>query len=84
LIELFKFEFLSYLGPYGFYLLGIDEELNAKLMKALKKNYNSEMKFNEIIFKPGFTRFNVPFFLENTQIDFILNAIKFVCEHGWK
>jgi len=36
------------------------------------------------ILRPGFTRINIPFFLEDSKVDFILSAIKFVCENGWQ
>ena len=36
------------------------------------------------IFKPGFTRLNIPYFVSEKRVDFILEAIKFVCKHGWK
>jgi selenocysteine lyase/cysteine desulfurase len=69
-------------GPYGFYLLGISEEVSQNLMKVLEKKNDSEEM--QAIFKPGFTRFNIPFFLEQTQIDFIHKSVQFVCEHAWK
>ena len=74
-------------GPYGHYLLGIDEELGEKYHNKLvikdksSKDYISAK--NEIL-KPGFTRFNIPFFLTDFQFNFILNAIAFISEHGWK
>lgn len=36
------------------------------------------------LLKPGFTRLNISFFFDEDRVDFILNAIQFVCEHGWK
>ena len=36
------------------------------------------------ILRPGLTRLNFPFFASDSKISFILEAIKFVCEHGWK
>jgi len=51
-------------------------------MKVLEKKNDSEEM--QAIFKPGFTRFNIPFFLEQTQIDFIHKSVQFVCEHAWK
>ena len=39
---------------------------------------------NYELYKPGFTRINLSFLLEEDQITLILNAIKFVSEHGWK
>ena len=76
-------------GPYGQYLLGISDELAEAYIQFLYKQEKNSSRHdwnsnNYEIFKPGFTRFNLVFFLENERADFILNAIKFVAEHGWK
>ncbi len=74
-------------GPYGHYLLGIDEQLGEKYQNKLvikDKATNDYISANNEILKPGFTRFNIPFFLTDFQFDFILNAIAFISEHGWK
>ena len=70
-------------------MLGISDELAEAYIQFLyKKDKNSprsDWNSNELeIFKPGFTRFNLVFFLENERADFILHAIKFVAEHGWR
>jgi len=31
----------------------------------------------------GFTRLNFAYFLNNQDIEYILQAIEFVCEYGW-
>ena len=36
------------------------------------------------IVRPGFVRFNLAFFFGEDRVQFILNAIQFVCEHGWR
>lgn len=36
-----------------------------------------------ILFRPGFTRISLPFFIPDAEADFILDAIKFVASHGW-
>jgi hypothetical protein len=33
--------------------------------------------------KPGFTRFNLPYFASDEEIDYILNAIEFMANDGW-
>lgn len=76
-------------GPYGHYLLGINSELAQKYVDKLvyrdEQSARSDYKSASLdIFKPGFTRFNIPFFLDDDRIDFILNAIEFICKHGWK
>ena len=34
--------------------------------------------------RPGFARLNLPYFMNKETIDFILNAVEFIAEHGWK
>ncbi len=36
------------------------------------------------IFKPGFVRFSLPYFMDLEKVDYILKSIEFVAEHGWK
>ena len=31
----------------------------------------------------GFTRFNIPYFLSEAEIDYVISAIEFVCAYGW-
>jgi hypothetical protein len=31
----------------------------------------------------GFTRFNLPYFLNDIEIDYVINSIEFVCRFGW-
>lgn len=76
-------------GPYGQELLGISNDLAERYLNFLyNQNEDSDIvdyKSNNVeIFKPGFTRFNFPFFFSEEQANYVLNAIKFVCEHGWE
>lgn len=61
---------------YGQYLLGVDKNEH---FEELKKVVHDGME----IFKPGFTRLNLPFFYPLYVIDFIINAIKFVCKYAY-
>jgi len=61
---------------YGHHLLGITEELSEKLEKVVCNG-------NEI-FRPGYTRINLPYFYEDFINDYVLNAIEFISIHGWK
>jgi selenocysteine lyase/cysteine desulfurase/tRNA(Ile)-lysidine synthase TilS/MesJ len=66
-------------GPYGLRLLGISYEL--------AKQFENELlyKDNEHEFlRPGFTRINLNYFFDKEAVDFVLEAITFVAEHGWK
>lgn len=31
----------------------------------------------------GFTRFNIPFYFTDKEIDYVISAIEFICESGW-
>ncbi|KAG5449620.1 tRNA-cytidine(32) 2-sulfurtransferase [Clonorchis sinensis] len=77
-------------GPYAMDLLGIDEAL-AKLyeetlvgcpLDAYKRARHYDTPQLEVI-RPGFTRISVPFFIPDAEVDFILDALKFVANHGW-
>jgi len=34
--------------------------------------------------KPGFTRFNLSYFVTAEENEYILNAVEFIANHGWK
>ena len=36
------------------------------------------------IIRPGFTRLNLPYFMDDECVDFVLSAVAMVAEHGWK
>jgi hypothetical protein len=31
----------------------------------------------------GFTRFNLPYFFSDTDIDYVVSALEFICQYGW-
>ena len=37
-----------------------------------------------VYFRPGFVRLNMPFFFDDATIDFILEAVDAIANHGWK
>lgn len=41
------------------------------------------MHKNELM-KLGFTRFNLSYFISDEEVDYILNAIEFIANDGWK
>ena len=45
-----------------------------------RRNENS---YHEIL-RPGFVRINLPYFLQDKDITFIIDSVKIVSEHGWK
>ncbi len=63
-------------GPYGHRLLGID--------LARSKAFEREIVRGCEGIKPGWVRVNFNYFLSNTVFEFLLDAVDFVAEHGWK
>ena len=63
-------------GPYGHRLLGIDLTTSRSFACAI-------LAGNEGI-KPGWVRVNFNYFISDVQFAFILEAVRFVAEHGWK
>jgi len=65
-------------GPYGEELLGVlDADMDYPgLMKEIVDG-------NEIL-KPGFSRLNFTYFMEQTMVDYMIKAVSFIAEHGWK
>ncbi|XP_078602131.1 uncharacterized protein LOC144876565 [Branchiostoma floridae x Branchiostoma japonicum] len=79
-------------GPYAQDLLGIDEELANKIEKLLVEDKRLDRdhlrRYNEFsereILRPGFARLNLPYFATDECVDFVLEAVAMVAEHGWK
>jgi selenocysteine lyase/cysteine desulfurase len=61
-------------GPYGHYLLGIDDTRSAKYRKLIAKGFCG--------IKPGWVRVNLHYTFEESDIDFLLQAIAFIAEFG--
>ena len=57
-------------------LLGIDDAMARQFEVILEENRYG-------IFKPGFSRLNLPFFASDAQTDFILEAVIAVAKSGW-
>jgi selenocysteine lyase/cysteine desulfurase len=61
-------------GPYGHQLLSLDEQVSKRIQEALSQG--------EKLVKPGWVRFNLNYFIEDSEANFILDAIDFVAEYG--
>ena len=61
-------------GPYGHQLLGINKTASERIQQAMMQG--------EKLVKPGWVRFNLNYFLDNAEAEFILDAIDFVAKHG--
>ncbi|RLN95670.1 hypothetical protein BBJ28_00020901 [Nothophytophthora sp. Chile5] len=63
-------------GPYGARLLGLSRDHIVDLGHAIVAKHE--------ILKPGFSRMSFPYFADEAEVDYILDAVHFVADHGWK
>jgi selenocysteine lyase/cysteine desulfurase len=63
-------------GPYGHRLLGIDLTTSHEFECAIIRGVEG--------IKPGWVRVNLNYFISEVTFQFLLDAIHFVAEHGWK
>ncbi|CAF2661197.1 unnamed protein product [Rotaria sp. Silwood2] len=73
-------------GPYVLDLLNIDDQTADIYTKFIAANENARLDKihkNELL-KPGFTRFNLSYFISDEEVDYILNAVEVIANDGWK
>ncbi|RLN93739.1 hypothetical protein BBJ28_00014090, partial [Nothophytophthora sp. Chile5] len=63
-------------GPYGARLLGLSREHIIALGHAVVAN--------DEVLKPGVARMSFPYFADDDEVEYILEAVNFVASHGWK
>ncbi len=63
-------------GPYGHRLLGIDLTTSREFEQEVLRGCEGV--------KPGWTRVNFNYFISETVFQYIVDAVSFVAEHGWK
>ena len=63
-------------GPYGHRLLGIDRSLSKRFEEVILHGCEG--------IKPGWVRVNFNYFLSEEVFTFILDAVHWIAEHGWK
>ena len=66
-------------GPYSLFLLGVPQKKGYNILEAL-----IELRDDAEIAKPGFTRFNLPYFASDEMVEFVTDAVLFLAEHAWK
>ncbi|XP_045204421.2 uncharacterized protein LOC123557183 [Mercenaria mercenaria] len=79
-------------GPYAMDLLGMEEEISERFEHLLAEDSRLDRthlrRYREYsqreILRPGFTRINLPYFLDEESVEFTLEAVKLVAEEGWK
>jgi selenocysteine lyase/cysteine desulfurase len=63
-------------GPYGHRLYGIDDELSEALEDQVACGLHG--------IKPGWFRVNFNYFISDTVFDYIVDAVHFAADEGWK
>ncbi|MCZ6507125.1 MAG: aminotransferase class V-fold PLP-dependent enzyme [Acidobacteria bacterium] len=63
-------------GPYGHRLLGIDLTTSHEFECEVMAGFEG--------IKPGWTRINFNYFLSEHIVEFLLSAVQFIAEEGWK
>ncbi|CAF4346976.1 unnamed protein product [Rotaria sp. Silwood2] len=72
-------------GPYVLDLLNIDDataEIYTQFAAGDENNPSASISRIPLM-RPGFTRFNLSYFANDDEIDYILNAIDFIANYGW-
>ncbi|MDC5698798.1 aminotransferase class V-fold PLP-dependent enzyme [Intrasporangium calvum] len=63
-------------GPYGHALLGIDPERSHELERQITGGCEG--------IKPGWVRVNLNYFVSDTVVDYIIEAVRLVARDGWR
>ncbi|KAE9310989.1 hypothetical protein PF008_g20309 [Phytophthora fragariae] len=63
-------------GPFGSRLLGLSREHIVDLGHAVVAKHE--------ILKPGVARMSFPYFADESEVEYVLKAVHFVANHGWK
>jgi selenocysteine lyase/cysteine desulfurase len=63
-------------GPYGHRLLGIDLEQSHAFDREVSGGCEG--------IKPGWIRVNLNYFVSDAVVDYLIKAVAFVAEHGWR
>jgi hypothetical protein len=63
-------------GPYGHRLLGIDLQRSHEFEREISGGCEG--------IKPGWVRINLNYFISDVVVDYLIKAVVFVAEHGWR
>jgi selenocysteine lyase/cysteine desulfurase len=63
-------------GPYGHRLLGIDLDRSHEFEREIAHGCEG--------IKPGWVRINVNYFLSDAVVDYLVDAVALVADHGWR
>ncbi|XP_077996843.1 uncharacterized protein LOC144450147 [Glandiceps talaboti] len=72
-------------GPYAHDLLGITEQIADRFIRLLDEDRKQKENKEPLeALRPGFSRINLPYFMHDAVIDYVLDAIDQLANHGWK
>ncbi|KAF6216838.1 hypothetical protein GE061_001188 [Apolygus lucorum] len=79
-------------GPYAQDLMGISKELASHFDEVLMEDkldcdhqlQNEDPHSSNEMLRPGFTRLTFPFFMSESEVAYVLEAVKMVATEGWK
>lgn len=60
-----------------------NDELLLKRRIVVCRSEDEKVPHNALM-KPGFTRFNLSYFASEEEVEYLLNALEFIAEEGWK
>ncbi len=63
-------------GPYGHELLDLSASRSAAIEGQLHEGY--------MVLRPGWTRLNFNYFIDQNTFDYLIGALTLVAEHGWR
>ena len=63
-------------GMYGRHVLGISSQEVDHVIKQMRDNKNE-------LARPGYFRINLHYTLTQEELEYIINAVKYVCDKGW-
>ena len=63
-------------GPYGHTLLGMDMDYSRAI--------EAEIQRGAMILRPGWVRLNFNYFIDESEFQYLIQAIGLVAEHGWR
>jgi hypothetical protein len=63
-------------GPYGHELLDLSMSVSAAI--------ESQLHEGNMVLRPGWTRLNFNYFIDELTFDYLLNALTLVAKHGWR
>uniref|UniRef100_M4B7B1 Aminotransferase class V domain-containing protein n=1 Tax=Hyaloperonospora arabidopsidis (strain Emoy2) TaxID=559515 RepID=M4B7B1_HYAAE len=63
-------------GPFGSRLLGLSRQHIVDLGHAVNAKHE--------VLKPGVARMSFPYFADKDEVNYVLDAVHFVADHGWK